>query len=57
MFKGYKTYITAGVAVITAVATYLTGDATLAEAIQLSITAVLGATVRAGIPKAVKKDA
>lgn len=50
MFKGKKTYITAGVAVITAIATYLTGDATLSEAIQLSITAILGATIRNGIP-------
>lgn len=55
MLKGYKTYITAGVAIITAIATYLTGDATLSEAIQLSITAVLGATVRAGVTSEAKK--
>jgi phage-related holin len=48
MFKGYKTYIMAGVAVIGAVAAYLVGDLALSDAVQLVITAVLGATVRAG---------
>ena len=49
MLSGYKTYIVAGVAVITAVAAWLTGDATIAETIQLAVTAVLGATIRNGI--------
>ena len=49
MFKGYKTYITAAVAVITAVAGYLVGDISVAEAAQLVLTAVLGATIRHGI--------
>lgn len=49
MLAGYKTYITAGVAVITAIASYLTGDATAMEAAQLGFTALLGAFVRNGI--------
>lgn len=49
MLSGYKTYITAGLAVISAIAGYLTGDATLSEAAQLAFTAIMAATVRAGI--------
>ncbi len=49
MLKGYKTYITAGVAVITAVADYLTGSATLAQTVQLVFTAVFAATLRHGM--------
>lgn len=49
MLKGYKTYITAGVAILTAVAGYLTGDLALPAAIQLVVTAVLGMTVRNAI--------
>lgn len=49
MLSGYKTYITAGVAVVSAVAMYLTGEDTLAQAIQLVVTAILGATIRSGI--------
>lgn len=49
MLKGYKTYITAGVAVVTAIASYLVGDATVAEAAQLVFTAILAATVRHGV--------
>lgn len=49
MFAGYKTYITAGVAVISAVAAYLVGDATLMQSAQLVFTALLGAFVRNGI--------
>ena len=49
MFKGYKTYITAAVAVLSAVAAYLTGDLTISAAAQLVLTAVLGATVRNAI--------
>jgi len=52
MLSGKKTYITAIVAIITAIASYLTGDATLAEALQLGFTAILGATVRNGIKNA-----
>lgn len=49
MFKGYKTYITAGVAVVTAVAAYLVGDATLVDAGTLVFNALLAAFVRHGI--------
>lgn len=54
MFKDKKTYIVAGIAVITAIGAYLTGDATLAEAIQLAITAILAATIRSGITSETK---
>ena len=48
-FKGKKTYITAGVAIIGAVAAYLVGDLALAETSQLILTAVLGTTIRHGV--------
>jgi hypothetical protein len=49
MLKGKKTYIAAGLAVITALAGYLAGDLNLADAIQLGITGVIGATLRNGL--------
>lgn len=49
MLKGYKTYITAGLSVLGALAGYLTGDLAVGEAIQLAITAVLAVTIRAGV--------
>lgn len=49
MLSGYKTYIVAVVACVTALGAYMAGDATLAETIQLCVTAALGATLRAGI--------
>jgi hypothetical protein len=49
MFAGYKTYITAGVAVISAVAAYLVGEADLAQTANLVFTALLAAFVRNGI--------
>lgn len=51
MLKGYKTYITAAVTIIGAVAAYLVGDVAAADAAQLVLTAILGATVRNAIPK------
>lgn len=51
MLSGYKTYIFAGITVITAVATYLVGEASLADTIQVVVTAVLGVTIRHGIAK------
>ena len=51
MFSGYKTYITATVAVITTIGTYLSGDATLAESIQIIVPAILAVTIRQGIAK------
>jgi hypothetical protein len=38
-----------GVAIITAVAAYLVGDTTLADALQLVVTAVMGMFIRAGV--------
>jgi hypothetical protein len=49
MLAGYKTYITAGVAVISAVAAYLVGDADLMQTANLVFTALLAAFVRNGI--------
>jgi len=49
MLKGYKTYVVAGLAVLTAAVQYLTGDITASAALQLGITAILGATLRSGI--------
>ena len=49
MLSGYKTYIVAGVSVIGAVASWLVGDASLSDTIQLVVTATLGATIRSGI--------
>tara|TARA_R110000868_G_C10960758_1_gene768470 strand:+ start:2641 stop:2793 length:153 start_codon:yes stop_codon:yes gene_type:complete len=49
MFAGHKTYITAGVAVLSAVAAYLVGEADIMEAGQLIFTALLGAFVRNSI--------
>lgn len=49
MFSGYKTYITAAVAVVGAIGAYLTGDMALADAAQLVVTAVLGAFIRSGV--------
>ena len=52
MLSGYKTYITAGLAVIGAVAGYLTGDVSMSDAAQLVVTALLGAFLRNGVAKA-----
>lgn len=49
MLKGYKTYITAGLAVLTAAAGYLTGDLSIGDALQTTVTAILGATIRHGV--------
>jgi len=49
MLKGYKTYITGTLAILTAIGTYLAGDMSLAETIQLTVTAILGMTVRNAI--------
>lgn len=49
MLSGYKTYISAGLAFLTALAGYLTGDIAIGEALQLGFTAIMGATIRAGV--------
>lgn len=49
MLKGKKTYITAFLAIATAVGAYLGGDATAIETAQLVFTALIGAFVRNGV--------
>ena len=49
MLQGYKTYVVAFLAVLGAVAGYLTGDLSLGDAIQTGVTAILAATVRHGV--------
>ena len=49
MLKGYKTYITGFVTIVGAIGAYLIQEATLAETIQLVITAVMGMTIRHGL--------
>lgn len=49
MLKGYKTYIVAALAVISAAASYLVGDIPLSDALQLAFTGLIGATLRNGI--------
>lgn len=51
MLKGYKTYITATVTVIGAVAAYLVGDASVSDTAQLVVTAALAAFIRDGVGK------
>lgn len=46
MLKGYRTYILAGVGVISAIAGYLVGDSSLVEAIQQAATAAALAFLR-----------
>lgn len=47
--KGKKTYVVGALSVIGAAASYLVGDITAPEAIQIAITAILGMTVRNAI--------
>ncbi len=49
MLTGYKTYITAGLAVIGAVAAYLTGEMALADCANIVVTAALGTFIRSGL--------
>lgn len=49
MLSGYKTHITAFVAIVGAVAAYLTGETSLVDSAQLVVTALLGAFIRAGV--------
>ena len=49
MLKGYKTYITAGVAIVTATAAYLVGDASVMDTATLVFNALLAAFIRNGI--------
>jgi hypothetical protein len=52
MLAGYKTYITAGLAVLGAVAGFLTGEIELSAAAQLAVNALLAAFIRSGIANA-----
>lgn len=49
MFKGYKTYIVAALAILGAIGAALTGETSWGDAIQLIVTSVLGATIRSGV--------
>lgn len=49
MLAGYKTYITAGVAIVGAVAAYLVGEADAMQTANLVLTALIGAFIRNGI--------
>jgi hypothetical protein len=49
MLKGYKTYITAGVAIIGAIAAWLVSDLSMVDAIQIIVPAAIGMFVRVGI--------
>jgi hypothetical protein len=49
MLKGYKTYITAAVAMVGAVAAWLVGDMAMVDMFQLIVPAAVGMFVRAGI--------
>jgi hypothetical protein len=49
MLSGYKTYITAAVSIVGAVAAYLTGDMSIADAAQIVVTALIGTFVRNGM--------
>lgn len=49
ILKGKRTYIAAGVTALSAVAGYLMGDLSMADAAQLVVTAIMGATIRNGV--------
>jgi hypothetical protein len=53
MLKGYKTYIVAAVAVVTAIGAFLAGDASAIQAAQLAFTAIIGAFIRNGVASTV----
>ncbi|HEX7005576.1 MAG TPA: hypothetical protein VF274_00425 [Alphaproteobacteria bacterium] len=55
MLSGYKTYITAAVAALTAVGAWLSGDLQLGDMIQTVVTAALGAFIRHGVAKDLTK--
>ncbi|CAB5155653.1 hypothetical protein UFOVP149_21 [uncultured Caudovirales phage] len=55
MLKGYRTYILGGIAILGAAASYLVGDASLNEAINLAVTAGMAMFVRSGVTYEVTK--
>jgi hypothetical protein len=52
MLKGYRTYIMAGLGVLSAAASYLVGDVDLITALNAGFTAAALGFLRAGIPRA-----
>jgi len=50
MLKGYKTYLLAALTAAGALVSYLVGEITVAQAIQLAVTAGLSCTIRNAIP-------
>lgn len=55
MLKGKKTYVAGFLGVLSAVGFYLTGDLTLADAMQQGITSLLGMTLRGAITTEARK--
>ena len=49
MLAGYKTYITAALAVLSAIAAYLTGEVSLFDTAQLVFAALLAIFIRKGV--------
>jgi hypothetical protein len=49
MLKGYKTYITAFIAIVGAIGTWLIGEMAMVDMCQIVVPAVIGACVRAGV--------
>lgn len=49
--KGYKTYIVGTLTILGSVAAILVGDTSIAEGLNLIIPALLGMTLRNGLPK------
>ena len=52
MLKGYRTYVMAGLGVVTAAASYLTGDVDLLTALNAAFTAAAVAFLRSSVPRA-----
>lgn len=52
MLKGYRTYVMAGLGVVTAAASYLTGDVDLLTALNAGFTAAAVAFLRSSVPRA-----
>jgi hypothetical protein len=51
LLAGKKTYVTGVLGLLGAIGAYLTGDATLMDAVQLGVTSLLGIFIRNGVSK------
>lgn len=51
MLKGYRTYIMAGMGILTAAASYLVGDVDLLTALNAGFTAAAVAFLRSSVPR------